>query len=229
MFIVLLPSSQGTVIFSLLKVSVFPTAPEGTVTLSDVKNRKCLRYLRPLKCIELCFHRSFHSSTHTFNSVTLWEGLTCFLQETKQPDMQTDKEEDEDASPEEYVALSDFTGSGSDQVRDHTDMKPRRVGVLALTVSPLFHSLSLAAVTNCLCTPSRPQTGGGQSCRGSQVMSLRATCIPTVLRRRRTPPCRTHGRMKNTLAVMGHWLETCFEFTWMNFIYFVALQLLQQL
>lgn len=50
--------------------------------------------------------------------VTLLEGLTCFSQETKQPDMQTDKEEDEDASPEEYVAHSDFSGSGSDQVRD---------------------------------------------------------------------------------------------------------------
>lgn len=33
--------------------------------------------------------------------------------------MQTEKEEEEDGlSPEEYVALSDFTGSGSDQVRD---------------------------------------------------------------------------------------------------------------
>lgn len=40
--------------------------------------------------------------------------------ESKQlpPDMQTEKEDDEDASPEEYVALSNFTGSGNDQVRD---------------------------------------------------------------------------------------------------------------
>lgn len=33
--------------------------------------------------------------------------------------MQAEKEEDEDdTSPEEYVAVSNFTGSGSDQVRD---------------------------------------------------------------------------------------------------------------
>lgn len=35
MFVVL-PILQGTVFFSQIKVSVFPTAPEGNVTLSDV-------------------------------------------------------------------------------------------------------------------------------------------------------------------------------------------------
>ena len=32
--------------------------------------------------------------------------------------MQTEKEDEDEASPEEYVALSNFTGSGGDQVRD---------------------------------------------------------------------------------------------------------------
>lgn len=32
--------------------------------------------------------------------------------------MQTEKEDEDDASPQECVAMSDFTGSGSDQVRD---------------------------------------------------------------------------------------------------------------
>lgn len=133
------------------------------------------------------------------------------LNHQQQSDMQTEKEDEDDAFPEEYVALSDFTGSGSDQVRHLT--RPlaactlvATVGLSALTVSPLFHSLVLTAVTNCLCTPSLRQSGGGQSCGGSQVTSLRVTCTPMVLRR--TSPCRIHGRMKNTSAVMGHWLET---------------------
>ncbi|CAJ1079212.1 LOW QUALITY PROTEIN: protein arginine N-methyltransferase 2-like [Xyrichtys novacula] len=35
---------------------------------------------------------------------------------SKQPDMQTETEDEGDVSPEEYVALSDFTGAGSDQL-----------------------------------------------------------------------------------------------------------------
>lgn len=40
--------------------------------------------------------------------------------ESKQPPsyMQTEKEEEDNVSPQEYVALSNFTGNGSNQVRD---------------------------------------------------------------------------------------------------------------
>uniref|UniRef100_A0AAQ6IGU9 Protein arginine N-methyltransferase 2 n=2 Tax=Anabas testudineus TaxID=64144 RepID=A0AAQ6IGU9_ANATE len=49
--------------------------------------------------------------------VTSWKGFcSFFLYETKQADMQAEKEDEDDASPEEYVALCDFTGSGSDQL-----------------------------------------------------------------------------------------------------------------
>ena len=88
-----------------------------------------------------------------------------------------------------------------------TTWRVKKSLVLVVTVRLLSRSWLSAAGTGCLCMQRPPQIGGGQSCRGSKVMSLPATCSRVQLKRRRTPPWRTHGRMRNTSAVMGHWLE----------------------
>lgn len=122
--------------------------------------------------------------------------------------MQTEKEEEDDASAEEFVALCDFSGSGTEQVGNKTAGTLRnKTKNFNLCYFLLSHSLISGQGTSCLFSPSPQQTGGGQSCWGSKVMFLPATCSRTQLRGRTTLQ-RTLGRMKNTLAAMGHWLDT---------------------
>lgn len=122
--------------------------------------------------------------------------------------METEKEEEED-SPEEYVALTHFSARGSDQVRPTQSPLPVfSHPSLALTLLSLCLSSVLAAGTNCWSTPSLRQSGGGQSWRGPQVMSPPATCALMALRKMRTAQCTTRGRMKSTSAATEHWLET---------------------
>ncbi|KAF3843031.1 hypothetical protein F7725_001880 [Dissostichus mawsoni] len=74
--------------------------------------------------------------------------------------MQTEKEDDDDASVEEYVALSNFTGGGSNQVETDTDAWSNNC-----TSVPLVS----AAGTRCSCTPRLLQSGGGRAAGGRRV------------------------------------------------------------
>lgn len=95
----------------------------------------------------------------------------------KQTAMQRNTDDNE--FPREYVALSDFTGNGRDQVRDRERVTTYaytiwvgglEVGWRALSVRFVSRSLISNAGTDCWCTPRSRQTGGGQNAKGSQVM-----------------------------------------------------------
>lgn len=116
-------------------------------------------------------------------------------------------EKEEDASPEECVALCDFTGSDSEQVRAAS---ASRLSIpepwITFPLSPC--SWVSPQETDCSSSISLQQTGGGRSCGGSRVMLRPATCArEPPMRKRMLLLWKTRGRMKNTMEATGHWLD----------------------
>lgn len=128
----------------------------------------------------------------------------------------TEKAEEEDAAPQQYVASYNYIASGSDQVRQtrktettNNEVIARSQGVFRSLYVLLSNSLVSPAATRCSFTPSLHRSGGGQSCGGSKVMSPPVTYARAVmLKRRKTRPRRTLGKTRNTSAVIAHWWET---------------------